>query len=68
VNRPSFIREEPVVTSATVLSLVAAVLMLMRAFGVLITDDQHDAILNVVAIGGPILAAIWTRRQVSPTP
>lgn len=63
----AFAREEPVVTAATILSLVGAVLLLLRAYGVVISEDQHDAILAVVSIAGPLVAGWWARRRVTPS-
>lgn len=60
-------KAEPVMTGATVLALVGAVLVLLRSFGVMITDDQYNAIIGVVAIVAPIVVGVIVRRKVSPS-
>jgi hypothetical protein len=57
---------EPVMAATSLVSAIAAVLVLLRSFGVQITDDQYNAIINLVAIVGPIGAGLWARRRVTP--
>lgn len=57
---------EPAITIASVVALVAAVIGLLVAFGVEVTDAQRDAILTLVGIGGPIVAGLLIRRKVTP--
>ena len=47
--------------------LVTAVIILLVAFGVPITDDQKVAILGVVSAVLVIVGAFITRSQVTPT-
>lgn len=61
-------QKEPVLTGATVLSLVTAIIGLLTAFGVDITADQKAAILTVVGIVAPIVVGLVVRSKVSPTP
>lgn len=58
---------EPVVTSAVVVALVAALIGLLVAFGVNVTDEQKVAILGVVTIAAPLVLAWVVRRKVTPT-
>jgi hypothetical protein len=58
---------EPVVTAAAVQACISAVLGLLVAFGVTVTDAQAAAILAVWATVGPLLFAVATRRHVTPT-
>lgn len=58
--------KEPAITIGTISAAVGAVIALLVAFGVPLTEDQQIAILGVVAALGPIVAAVITRRFVSP--
>ena len=57
---------EPAITIGSIVALVAAVITLLVAFGVEVTNDQRDAILAIVSIGGPLVAAVLIRRKVTP--
>ena len=57
---------EPALTVGAVVALVGAVLTLLIAFGVDLTEEQQNAILRVVAIAAPLVAAVVTRRFVTP--
>lgn len=59
-------KKEPVISVGSISAGVAAVIALIVAFGVPVTEDQQIAILGVVAAVGPIAAAVVTRRFVSP--
>jgi hypothetical protein len=64
---PAFPRyQEPVMAATTIVSMVASILILLRSFGVGISDDQYNAIINAVAIIGPVVAGLWARRRVTP--
>lgn len=58
---------EPAITIGTVTAAVSAALALLVTFGVPLTEGQTAAILGVIAAVGPIVAAVWTRRRVTPT-
>ena len=58
--------KEPAITIGSISAGVSAVIALLVAFGVPLTEDQQTAILGVVAAAGPIVAAVITRRFVSP--
>lgn len=57
---------EPVVTVASITAAVAALIGLLIAFGVDLSDDQQKAILAVVAVAGPLVAGIVSRSKVTP--
>jgi hypothetical protein len=59
---------EPAVTIGAITTAVAAVIALVVAFGVEITEDQSIAILAAIATIGPIVAAYLTRARVTPWP
>lgn len=59
-------KNEPAITIGGISAAVGAVIALCVAFGVPLTEDQQIAILGVVAALGPIIAAVITRRFVSP--
>lgn len=60
-------RKEPAITLGTISAAVAAILTLLVAFGLDISEDQQTAILGVVATVGPIVAGLLIRRKVTPT-
>ena len=59
-------QNEPVITANTIVGLVTAVLVLLVAFGLPLTDDMRASIIGVVVIVAPLLAAWWARRKVTP--
>jgi hypothetical protein len=63
----TFSDNEPAVTAGVVVALATAVLALLIAFKVPITDDQRTAILGVVAVLAPFIAALIIRAFVTPT-
>jgi hypothetical protein len=62
----TFTDQEPAITAGTVTALVAAVLALVAAFGLPLTEQQRDAILGLVAVVAPIAVALLVRPQVTP--
>ncbi len=60
------LRTEPAVTIGSAAAVAAAVLGLLVAFGIDITDDQQKAILGVISVLTPIVAAFLVRRRVTP--
>lgn len=59
-------KSEPAITIGSISAGVGAIIALVVAFGVPLTEDQQIAILGVVAAVGPIVATVITRRYVSP--
>jgi ABC-type thiamine transport system ATPase subunit len=57
---------EPALTIGLITAFITAVITLVVAFGVTITQEQAAAILGVVGAGGSLLQALWTRRRVTP--
>lgn len=57
---------EPVLSAAGVTAVVTAGIALLVAFGVPITDAQTVAVIGFVGVLGPIVAAVWARRRVTP--
>ncbi|WP_347042008.1 hypothetical protein [Brachybacterium nesterenkovii] len=64
-GEPPLTTTEPVLSTATVTSAVTAVLALLVAFGLPITDGQTAAILGVVAVAAPLIV-IYARRWTVP--
>ena len=60
-------RNEPLVNVATVTAAAAALIGLLVAFGVPLTEDQEKALLGVVAIAAPFVVAYFGRKRVTPT-
>tara|TARA_R100000655_G_C2995376_1_gene193653 strand:+ start:1624 stop:1827 length:204 start_codon:yes stop_codon:yes gene_type:complete len=58
-------KSEPAVVNGIV-AAAAAVIALLVAFGLDLDDTQQAAILGVVAVLAPIVAAIVTRSKVTP--
>ena len=57
---------EPLITAGAITGAVTAVIALVVAFGVDVTEDQQAAILGVVAVIAPAVVALWSRRKVTP--
>lgn len=55
---------EPLVTVGSVTAAGAAVLALVAAFGLHVSDGQQAAILGVLSVVAPIVVALWGRRKV----
>ena len=59
-------KNEPLVTRATVTSAVTAVLALLVAFGVDLSNEQRAAVLGIAAVAAPLIVAAVTRHRVTP--
>lgn len=59
-------KREPLVTRASIIALVTAVLTLLVAFKVDLSDGQRDAILGIAAVVAPLVVAAVTRHKVTP--
>ena len=59
-------KNEPLITIATITAGGTAVLGLLVAFGVPITEGQQVAILGVVAVVAPVVVALIGRGLVTP--
>lgn len=55
---------EPLVTVGTITAAVTAVLAMLIAFGLPVSDDQQTAILGVVAVAAPLVVAAIARGRV----
>lgn len=58
-------KNEPVLTVAGVTAAVSAVITLLVAFGVDLTEAQTNAILGVVAVAAPLVVVV-ARKYVTP--
>lgn len=56
--------KEPLITVGSITAIVAALLVFLKAMGVNITDDQQEAIRNLVAVLAPITLALVARQFV----
>lgn len=56
---------EPVITTAGITAAATALIALIVAFGVPLTDAQTEAILGVVAVAAPLVVII-ARRWTTP--
>lgn len=60
-------RNEPVITAASVAGLIGALLMWVRLMGWIDwTDDQFNQFMIMVNLALPLVAALWARTQVTP--
>lgn len=58
---------EPLLTTAGVTAVVAAILAVLFAFGLDLTADQTAAILGLVGVIAPLVVALVARGKVTPT-
>jgi len=65
-HKLSLPEREPAAVAASIVAGVTAVIALVVAFGVPLTDEQRTAILGVAAVAAPIIAAALTRPKVTP--
>ena len=56
--------KEPLLTAGAIVTIVSAVLVFLKEFGVDLTDGQQEAIRNLVAILAPIVLAFIARGLV----
>ncbi len=57
-------QKEPLLTSGTIVAIVAAFLVFMREIGIPIDEGQQDAIRNLVAVLAPLVLAGIARQLV----
>jgi len=58
---------EPLLTAAGITAGVTALIGLLVAFGVNVTEGQTAAILGVVAVAAPLVVGFFARSKVTPT-
>ena len=58
--------QEPVITANSIVAFISAAIVLAITFGLSISEEQKAAILGVVVIVAPLVAAWWARRKVTP--
>lgn len=59
-------RREPVITAASISAAASAIITLLVAFGLPLTDQQTAAVMGVVAIVGTLVPALISRQVVTP--
>ena len=57
---------EPLLTKASWVALVTAVIAVAVAFGLPLTDEQQKALIALAGVLSPVAAAVWARGQVTP--
>lgn len=60
----NLVRNEPVVSAAVITGIVGGILRLLIAFGIDITSEQVEAIVDLVTLLAPIVGALIARRFV----
>lgn len=61
-------KREPLVTVASVTAAATALVGVLVAFGVTLSDDQRAAVLALVGVVAPFVVAVVGRRKVTPVP
>ena len=57
---------EPLISVSSIVAATTAVIALLVAFGVPLTEDQKVAILGLVGVLAPVIVALVTRGRVTP--
>ena len=57
---------EPLVSVSSIVAAATAIVALLVAFGVPLTEDQKVAILGLVGVVAPVIVALVTRGKVTP--
>ena len=57
---------EPLISVSSIVAAATAVVALLVAFGVPLTEDQKVAILGLVGVIAPVIVALVTRGKVTP--
>ena len=57
---------EPLISVSSIVAAATAVVALLVAFGVPLTEDQKVAILGLVGVVAPVIVALVTRGKVTP--
>ena len=57
---------EPLISVSSIVAAATAVVALLVAFGVPLTEDQKVAILGLVGVLAPVIVALVTRGKVTP--
>ena len=59
-------KHEPLISVSSIVAAATAVIALLVAFGVPLTEDQKVAILGLVGVVAPVIVALVTRGKVTP--
>ena len=57
---------EPLISISSIVAAATAIIALLVAFGVPLTEDQKVAILGLVGVIAPVIVALVTRGRVTP--
>ena len=57
---------EPLISVSSIVAAATAIIALLVAFGVPLTEDQKVAILGLVGVIAPVIVALVTRGKVTP--
>ena len=57
---------EPLISVSSIVAAATAIVALLVAFGVPLTEDQKVAILGLVGVLAPVIVALVTRGKVTP--
>lgn len=59
-------KNEPAVTTGTIVAIVSALIAVIVAFGLPLTDEQQNAIIGAVSVIAPLVVAVVVRPRVTP--
>ena len=59
-------KHEPLISISSIVAAATAIVALLVAFGVPLTEDQKVAILGLVGVIAPVIVALVTRGKVTP--
>lgn len=65
---PEPLTREPVITAASIQSIIGALFMLFKAFGYDLTDAQEAAVIGLWLAAAPLVFGFFVRRSVTPHP
>jgi hypothetical protein len=57
---------QPIWTSATIVAIVTAIVALLVAFGIELTNEQTAAIVGLTGVLAPLAAALWSNPRTTP--
>lgn len=57
---------QPLVTRAAIVAVVGLIVAILGRYGIVIPPEIRDHSVEMIAVVGPLVAAYWARRHVTP--
>lgn len=57
---------QPLITRAAIVAVMGLIVAILGRYGVMVPPEIRDHSVEVIAIVGPLVAAYWARRHVTP--